>query len=51
MKHYIKQRHTSIDFVKWLLPLHLGGAYAYLANDLTVGAMVAIGFALLIHTK
>ena len=39
------RRH--IDCVKWLLPFHLGGTYAYLANDLTVGAMVATGFALL----
>jgi len=32
-----------------LLPWHLGGVYAYLANDLTIGAMVAVGFYILVN--
>ena len=38
---------SQTDYVRALLPWHLGGAYAYLANDLTIGAMVAVGFLLL----
>lgn len=41
------QRRVPIDFVKHLLPWHLGGAYAYLANDLTIGAMIVVGFLLI----
>ena len=37
----------SPDYVRVLLPFHLGGVYAYLANDLLIGGMVATAFLML----
>ena len=34
------------DFVRMLLPIHIGCTYAYLSNSLVIGAMTWLGFAL-----
>jgi hypothetical protein len=46
-KHLQRNTRAPIDFVKATLPWHLGGIYAYLANDLTIGAFMLAGFFLL----
>ena len=35
------------DFVRMLLPVHIGCTYAYLTNSLIIGAMMGVGFTLL----
>lgn len=45
-KHLASQVTQPTDFVRWLLPLHFGGAYAYLSNSITIGALVVAAFAL-----
>lgn len=47
MRHYIDRVHTPIDFVKWTLPLHFGGTYAYLSNSLVIGFAITFAFAIL----
>lgn len=39
----------NINFVELLLPLHLGGVYAYLSGSLLIGSVIAASFASLIH--
>lgn len=51
MRHYIDRIHTPIDFVKWTLPLHFGGTYAYLSDSLVIGAAVTVAFALAYLTQ
>lgn len=43
-QHIAEQLHTPIDFVKWTLPLHFGGVYAYLTQSLLCGAVVTVAF-------